>query len=153
MPHRRSSRGHTQRRSHVYHVWTRQSAWGVICVPSSAPSRSALRWSRSRRAWSVKRGRSGAGRDLLGPPHAECAREPNIGVELGVEMAVLIRHGEIITSEERCFADIYIEDETITQIGPDLAAPAGTEVIDAAGKMIFPGFIDPHVHIHLPFMG
>ena len=68
-------------------------------------------------------------------------------------MAVLIRHGEIITSEERCFADIYIEDETITQIGPDLAAPAGTEVIDAAGKMIFPGFIDPHVHIHLPFMG
>ena len=28
----------------------------------------------------------------------------------------------------------------------------GKEVIDATGKLIFPGFIDPHVHIHLPFM-
>jgi dihydropyrimidinase len=25
--------------------------------------------------------------------------------------------------------------------------------VDAAGKLVFPGFIDPHVHIHLPFMG
>src|SRR5690606_39624052 len=31
--------------------------------------------------------------------------------------------------------------------------PADAEVIDAAGKYVFPGFIDPHVHIHLPFMG
>ena len=30
---------------------------------------------------------------------------------------------------------------------------AGTEVIDAVGKYLFPGFIDPHVHIYLPFMG
>jgi dihydropyrimidinase len=30
--------------------------------------------------------------------------------------------------------------------------PQGTEIIDAGGKLIFPGFIDPHVHIHLPFM-
>ena len=32
-------------------------------------------------------------------------------------------------------------------------APDGTERIDAAGKFVFPGFIDPHVHIYLPFMG
>ena len=38
------------------------------------------------------------------------------------------------------------------RIGPDLDVPPGTEVIDATGKLIFPGFIDPHVHIHLPFM-
>ena len=38
-------------------------------------------------------------------------------------------------------------------IGRDLEAPAGAEVIDAAGKYVFPGFIDPHVHIYLPFMG
>ena len=37
-------------------------------------------------------------------------------------------------------------------IGPGLTAPPGTEVIDATGKLVFPGFIDPHVHIHLPFM-
>ena len=26
-------------------------------------------------------------------------------------------------------------------------------MIDATGKYVFPGFIDPHVHIYLPFMG
>src|SRR5690606_9513659 len=50
-------------------------------------------------------------------------------------------------------ADVYVEGETISRIGKDLEAPPGTEVIDATGKYVFPGFIDPHVHIHLPFMG
>jgi dihydropyrimidinase len=68
-------------------------------------------------------------------------------------MALMLRNGEIVTSEERYFADIYIEDQTITRIGEGLAVPEGAEVIDASGKLIFPGFIDPHVHIHLPFMG
>jgi dihydropyrimidinase len=68
-------------------------------------------------------------------------------------MGLLIRNGEIVTSEARYFADIYVEDQTIMRIGSGLVVPEGTEVIDAAGKLIFPGFIDPHVHIHLPFMG
>jgi dihydropyrimidinase len=68
-------------------------------------------------------------------------------------MGLLIRNGEIVTSEDRYFADIYVEDETITKIGKGLTVPDDTEVIDATGKLIFPGFIDPHVHIHLPFMG
>ena len=37
-------------------------------------------------------------------------------------------------------------------IGTDLPVPPGTEIIDATGKWVFPGFIDPHVHIYLPFM-
>ncbi len=68
-------------------------------------------------------------------------------------MALLIQNGEIVTSTDRYFADIYVEDETITRIGAGIHAPNGAEVIDATGKLIFPGFIDPHVHIHLPFMG
>lgn len=68
-------------------------------------------------------------------------------------MPLLIRDGEIVTSEEQYRADIYIEDQTITQIGTDLAIPPSTEIISAAGKLVFPGFIDPHVHIYLPFMG
>jgi len=67
-------------------------------------------------------------------------------------MGLLIKGGEIVTAETRSRDDIYIEDETITAIGSDLIVPPGTEVIDATGKLIFPGFIDPHVHIHLPFM-
>src|ERR1700682_2172166 len=68
-------------------------------------------------------------------------------------MPLLIRNADIITADSRQHGDIYVEDETITRIGTNLDAPPGTEVIDATGKLIFPGFIDPHVHIHLPFMG
>ena len=68
-------------------------------------------------------------------------------------MALLIKNGEIVTADARFRSDIVCEDETITRIGAALTAPAGAEVIDAAGKLVFPGFIDPHVHIYLPFMG
>lgn len=68
-------------------------------------------------------------------------------------MGLLIKNGEIVTASERYIADIYCGGETITQIGRDLAPPPGAQVINAAGKYVFPGFIDPHVHITLPFMG
>jgi dihydropyrimidinase len=67
-------------------------------------------------------------------------------------MSLLIQNGEIVTAESRYFADIFIENETITRIGSNLDAPPDAEIIDATGKLIFPGFIDPHVHIYLPFM-
>ena len=68
-------------------------------------------------------------------------------------MPLLIKNGEIVTASERYIADIFCEDETITRIGRDIHSPPGAEVIDARGKYVFPGFIDPHVHIYLPFMG
>jgi dihydropyrimidinase len=67
-------------------------------------------------------------------------------------MTLLIRNGEIVTVGSRARGDIFVENEAITRIGRNLEAPAGTEVIDATGKLVFPGFIDPHVHIYLPFM-
>ncbi len=67
-------------------------------------------------------------------------------------MPLLIKNGDIVTADSRQRADILVEDETITQIGPNLQAPPSAEVIDAVGKLVFPGFIDPHVHIYLPFM-
>jgi len=67
-------------------------------------------------------------------------------------MALLIRNGDIVTAGSRFHADIYVEDETVTRMGKDLEAPPKVEVIDATGKFVFPGFIDPHVHIYLPFM-
>ncbi len=68
-------------------------------------------------------------------------------------MPLLIKNGRIITADSDSVGDIYCEGETITQIGRDLAAKPGTEMIDASGKLVFPGFIDPHTHIYLPFMG
>jgi dihydropyrimidinase len=68
-------------------------------------------------------------------------------------MSLLIKNGEIVTADSRYVADIWCEGEQITRIDKNLSAPAGTEIIDATGKYVFPGFIDPHVHIYLPFMG
>lgn len=68
-------------------------------------------------------------------------------------MSLLIKDGEIVTASERYVADILCQNETITRIGRGLDAPPGAEIIDAKGKLVFPGFIDPHVHIYLPFMG
>lgn len=68
-------------------------------------------------------------------------------------MPLLIKNGEIVTADARYRADVWCEGESITRIGSGLSAPPGAEVIDATGKYVFPGFIDPHVHIYLPFMG
>ncbi len=67
-------------------------------------------------------------------------------------MPLLIRNAEIVTADSRFRGDIYAEGETITRIGTGLDAPLDAEIIDATGKLVFPGFIDPHVHIYLPFM-
>ena len=68
-------------------------------------------------------------------------------------MSLLIKNGRIVTAGEQYTADIYCEGEQITRIGLNLDAPPKATVVDATGKYVFPGFIDPHVHIYLPFMG
>ncbi len=67
-------------------------------------------------------------------------------------MTTLIRNGRIITASEDYIADIFIEDEKIKTIGSDLTIKADL-ILDATGKMVFPGGIDPHVHLDMPFMG
>jgi dihydroorotase len=46
--------------------------------------------------------------------------------------------------------DVLIRDGEIAEIGTDLQAPAGAEVLDGAGRHLFPGFVDPHVHLRTP---
>ncbi len=62
---------------------------------------------------------------------------------------IIIRSGTLITAYETFDADILIEGERIAAIGKDLEVPEA-EVIDAAGKLILPGGIDPHTHLNLP---
>ncbi len=67
-------------------------------------------------------------------------------------MSILIKNGRIVTATDDYVADIFIEGETVSAIGRQLSVKADTE-IDAAGKLVFPGGIDPHVHLDMPFMG
>src|SRR6476660_2750131 len=67
-------------------------------------------------------------------------------------MSILIKNGRIITAGDDCLADIIIEDEKVSAIGKDLTTQAD-RVIDASGMLVFPGGIDPHVHLDMPFMG
>ncbi len=67
-------------------------------------------------------------------------------------MSLLIKNGRIITVGEDQVADIFIEGEKISAIGKNLQVKAD-KVIDASGKLVFPGGIDPHVHLDMPFMG
>jgi len=62
----------------------------------------------------------------------------------------LIRNGLIIGSDGEKPSDILIEDELITQINPMITPPKDVEIINAAGKWVFPGVIDPHTHMGIP---
>lgn len=66
---------------------------------------------------------------------------------------LLIRHGQIVNEDGIIEEDIYIEDGVIKQIGRNLIIPGGTRTIDARGKYILPGGIDPHTHFEFEFMG
>jgi dihydropyrimidinase len=65
---------------------------------------------------------------------------------------ILIKGGQIITASETYFADIHIEGEIISRIGVDLTSEAA-EIVDAQGKIIMPGGVDPHTHFDLPMFG
>lgn len=66
---------------------------------------------------------------------------------------MLIKNGKIINENEVLEQDIYIEDGIIKQLGRNLIIPGGTRVIDARGKFVIPGGIDPHTHFEFEFMG
>ena len=67
-------------------------------------------------------------------------------------MSVLIKNGHIFTAVDNYVADILVDDGKIRTIGTDLSAD-DAKTIDATGKYVIPGGIDPHTHLDFPFGG
>jgi dihydropyrimidinase len=67
-------------------------------------------------------------------------------------MRTLIKNGRVVTAIDDYTADIFIDGETVTTIGKTLDIESDV-VIDASGKLVLPGGIDPHTHMELPFGG
>ena len=67
-------------------------------------------------------------------------------------MSVLVKNGNIVTAVDNYVADILVDDGKVRTIGLDLAAQAD-KTIDATGKYVIPGGIDPHTHLDFPFGG
>jgi dihydropyrimidinase len=68
-------------------------------------------------------------------------------------MKILIKNGIVISSYGSTAADVLIQDGLIARTGPGLVEGDADRIIDARGKFILPGGIDPHVHMHLPVAG
>src|SRR5215813_4876742 len=67
-------------------------------------------------------------------------------------MSVLIKGGRIVTAADDYVGDVYVEDEVVTLIGAALDVQAD-RTIDASGKYVLPGCVDPHTHLDMPFGG
>ena len=67
-------------------------------------------------------------------------------------MSVLIKGGRVLTAADDYVGDVYVEDERISLIGESLDVQA-EKVVDASGKYVLPGGIDPHTHLDMPFGG
>src|SRR5262245_41585593 len=70
-------------------------------------------------------------------------------------MRILIKNGHVVTAVDSYTADVLVEGSTIAMIGTKLEDIIGSvdRTIEAAGKLVIPGGIDPHTHMDLPFGG
>jgi dihydropyrimidinase len=67
-------------------------------------------------------------------------------------MGTLIQNGTVVNADGQQKADVLIEGETISQVGPNIPA-ANHTAIDATGLLVMPGGIDVHTHLDMPFGG
>ena len=67
-------------------------------------------------------------------------------------MKTLIKNGTVVTASETFASDVLIEGEKIALLGQNLPQAADL-VVDASGRLVMPGGVDPHTHFDLPMFG
>ncbi|CAH1412660.1 unnamed protein product [Lactuca virosa] len=66
---------------------------------------------------------------------------------------ILIKGGTVVNADHQEVADVYVEDGVIVAVRPNIKVPDGVRVLDATGRLVMPGGIDPHTHLAMEFMG
>lgn len=83
-----------------------------------------------------------------------CTAAVVLAIAVDASEPILIKGGTVVNGDRQFEADVYIKDGKIAAVGPNLkAADAGVRIVDASGKYVMPGGIDPHTHLEMPFMG
>ncbi|KVH91496.1 Hydantoinase/dihydropyrimidinase [Cynara cardunculus var. scolymus] len=73
--------------------------------------------------------------------------------ESALPSKILIKGGTVVNADHQEVADVYVEDGIIVAVRPNIKVADGVRVLDAKGKFVMPGGIDPHTHLAMEFMG
>lgn len=96
----------------------------------------------ARRTAALLAAAAGAPRVLAAMEHAE-GRQPR---------ELVVRGGRVVNADGIATADVRVVGETIAEVGPRLRPGAGATVIDARERLVIPGGLDPHTHLHPGFV-